>query len=202
MHTLALPSLSTGIEQFDPVRAASVAMREVATFLRSAPQPSLRLYLVEPSSSIREAFEQARAADPEVAADRRFALVDTASLTTMRTAGLEARFIANPANHKLAARGIGINRAVHSAAPELETATRACFPPSARPGVAYPVRVPSGCPLRDEQGCEWVIHVHGPNFNRDRALCLDAGDYTTGCQLLAETYAALFDAFRDRLDST
>ena len=39
--------------------------------------------------------------------------------------GISAAAIANPANHRLSAKGGGLNRAVHAAAPALETATRA-----------------------------------------------------------------------------
>ena len=44
------------------------------------------------------------------------------SLTVL---GISAAAIANPANHRLSAKGGGLNRAVHAAAPALETATRA-----------------------------------------------------------------------------
>ena len=62
-----------------------------------------------------------------------------------------ARFVANTANVKLSPKGSGVNKRLHIAAgDQLEKATKAAWPPSAKPGVAYPVQLPESCPLRDE----------------------------------------------------
>ena len=48
-----------------------------------------------------------------------------AMLHSLTVLGVSAAAIANPANHRLSAKGSGLNRAVHAAAPALETVTRA-----------------------------------------------------------------------------
>lgn len=107
--------------------------------------------------------------------------------------------MANTANVKLSPKGSGMNRTLHLAAgPELEQATRAAWPPRARPGEAYPVRLSESCPVRRNEGIEWVIHVHGPNMHPHRPNCLE-GDYVAGCEQLRSTYAALFASFVARL---
>jgi len=108
---------------------------------------------------------------------------------------VRAAAIANPANHRLSAKGGGLNRAVHAAAPALESATRAAFSGGvAAAGRVLAVQLPTDCPLRAAQGVEYVIHAVAPNMHPNRPDCLD-GDYDTGCRQLAETYEHLFREF-------
>jgi len=197
--TLAFPSLGTigpTLARFELTRAASVLAREVGAFLHAHPLlGNMRLVCVERDPTVRSALDTARKAEPTLAADDRFVLMDGA-LTTMRTGGrLEAAVIVNAADHKLSARAAGLNRELHSAEPLLQSLTRARYPPVARPGAAYPVELPVDASLRQREGVALVVHVVAPNVeDRERPLCLN-GDYAAGMQQLGETYEAMLAAF-------
>lgn len=171
-------------------------MKAVALFLHRNPAPQLRLLLaLDDPSSQRAAFEAARAAEPGLASEPRFTLRAAPLLKLASDAGVRAAAIANPANHRLSAKGGGLNRAVHAAAPALEGATRAAFSGGiAAAGRVLAVPLPTDCPLRATQGVEYVIHAVAPNMHPNRPDCLD-GDYDTGCRQLAETYEHLFREF-------
>ena len=201
--TLALPLLSVGDFAYDVPQACAVALREAAHFLSGRPMAPIALLLVAPPSDadVMNELQAARTRESRLDGERRFAIASqTARLDCLQTScGVPCRFVANPANHKLNRRGGGINRLLHAAAgaDQIESLTRAAWRPHGRPGAAYPVQLPADNPLRTTQGVEWLLHVVGPNMNRDRPLCLD-GDYATAEAQLAETYRALFAAFAQR----
>jgi hypothetical protein len=191
-----LGTIGPTLARFELTRAASVLAREVGAFLHAHPLfGNMRLVCVERDPTVRSALDTARKAEPTLAADDRFVLMDGA-LTTMRTGGrLEAAVIVNAADHKLSARAAGLNRELHSAEPLLQSLTRARYPPVARPGAAYPVELPVDASLRQREGVALVVHVVAPNVeDRERPLCLN-GDYAAGMQQLGETYEAMLAAF-------
>ena len=154
---------------------------------------------------MREAYERAwaTAAAPDGPWRNSFRTTpfDLASLGESAGAPpLAARFVVNEAHPQLKAKGGRLNRALHAAAaPQLEVGTREAYPPVARVGHAYPVRLPVGCALRDGRGVEWVIHAHPPNpANPERGNFLD-GDYARACDELEKTWAAVLGAFHERL---
>ena len=111
-------------------------------------------------------------------------------------AAVTATCLANAANHRLSSKGGGPNKALHTASPTLEAATKAAHPGGERDaGSAFAVRLPDGCPLRASQGVEWVVHAVAPNMNPAKPKDLN-GDYEVGCRQLAETYRALLHEFK------
>ena len=200
-RTLAFPSLSTGSTyQFDIHRAASTCVREVAKFLRDNEEADIALLLVEGAGEARDALVAAAAAEPGLPSDSRFAIAgESASLVALSsTTSTPARFLCNPANHRLNAKGGGLNKAMHTAAgaEALEGLTHASHTSGGQPGSVYPVALPIGNPLREAHGVEYVLHCVGPNMNPDKPMCLE-GDYSKGCEQLAETYAALLKGFHE-----
>mmetsp|Transcript_29963 Transcript_29963/g.65558 ORF Transcript_29963/g.65558 Transcript_29963/m.65558 type:complete len:94 (+) Transcript_29963:659-940(+) len=93
-----------------------------------------------------------------------------------------------------------MNKAAHRAIPMLESLSRAqhggggCV---ARVGAAVAVELPLHA-AESERALRWLIHVRCPNMNPLRPDCLD-GDYERGCELLAQSYTALFAEFAKRL---
>lgn len=90
--------------------------------------------------------------------------------------------------------GGGANAAIFSAAgPELEVETKKRAG-SLIPGKALVVPLPSTSPLFSREGVTHVIHVLGPNMNRQRPNCLN-NDYVKGSKVLREAYTSLFEGF-------
>ncbi|KAL1529207.1 hypothetical protein AB1Y20_000163 [Prymnesium parvum] len=193
-RTLAFPLLSGAADcQFDAALAARVGAREAARFLSRRPDAPLRLLLVDATPSL--AFEASLKEEGLLGDLRVLALHGDLPRLASSTGGAHiAQVVANTANTKLNAKGGGLNKSLHAlAGPALEQATRAKWPPCAKPGFAYPVLLPEACALREE-GFEWVIHVNCPTMNPNRPLCLE-GDYERGAAQLSATYQALFEAF-------
>jgi aprataxin len=59
--------------------------------------------------------------------------------------------------------------------------------------VAYPVKLPSDCPLTLSEGIHQVINLVGPNFNPNRPDPIE--DKMKGLALLRQTYEELFKCF-------
>jgi O-acetyl-ADP-ribose deacetylase (regulator of RNase III) len=122
---LALDDPSTQLAAFEAAHAAELGLASESRFsLRAAPLLALR-------SDAGSRFPSYRPSPcysmlhPLTMLHSLVVVQPLATLHSLTVLGVSAAAIANPANHRLSAKGSGLNRAVHAAAPALETATRA-----------------------------------------------------------------------------
>jgi len=111
-------------------------------------------------------------------------------------------YIVNASNPKFSEGGSGTNEAIHEACrspyvPTLQTLTRKLYEDNAEVSEAYPVTLPVGCPLRENQNVRVVIHVVGPNMNPKRPNYLgeDEKGYARGKDELRKCYLSVLNRF-------
>jgi len=190
---IAFPSISTAAFAFDMDRASTIACEVISEFLQKHKDNTrIHLYLVDISESrVLSLFRQKAPSDARLS-------IMVADLVQLKDYGIPCHYIVNASNTTFKGHGSGSNKAIHDACKSkpisLFKLTTAIHSPPARPGHAYLVPLPVGCPLRDTQDVHNVIHVVGPNMCPNRPHCLH-GDYETGDRLLREAYQAVFDAF-------
>lgn len=149
---------------------------------------------LEDSPTLRE-FQSRKIDDPRYR-------VACANLVELRSYYMTSWYIVNASNPKFSEGGTGTNRAIHDSCrseytPSLQTLTRKCFGDSATVAKAYPVELPRGCPLRENQNVRYVIHVVGPNMNPKKAHYLgdSAESLENGKNLLRQSYSDVLQAF-------
>ncbi|WCJ28024.1 APRATAXIN-like [Euphorbia peplus] len=190
--TLAFPSISTADFKFNIDKASDIIVEKVEEFVKKLGNARLVLVDLSHGSKILS-LVKAKAAQRNIDSKKFCTFVgDITQLYSQR--GLRCNVIANAANWRLKAGGGGVNAAIFSAAGmalELATKERAA---SLLPGHALTVPLPPSSPLYSREGVTHVIHVLGPNMNPGRPNCLN-DDYTKGCKILSDAYAALFNGF-------
>ncbi|PON92185.1 Basic helix-loop-helix transcription factor [Trema orientale] len=190
--TLAFPSISTSDFQFDHEKATDIIIEKVEEFVDKIGNARLVLVDLTHRSKILSLVKE-KASKRNIDSNKFFTFVgDITRLYSL--GGLRCNVIANAANWRLKAGGGGVNAAIFSAAgPALEVATKEQAN-SLLPGSALVVPLPSNSPLFIQEGVTHVIHVVGPNMNPERPNCLK-NDYLTGCKILRDAYASLFEGF-------
>ena len=203
-HTLAFPPLCVDARRFDAALATRLLLREVRFFLSvHAHRASVRLLCVAEDSEVRAALEAARASEPELSDDGRFAIIGgtVGAAAALRTAGVEAAVVASIADHKLSARARPAPTGVYMLPSRRSRSLRAWhMRRTPRPAARTRCRCPKARRSREAQGIRLVVHVCPPNVeDADRPHCLH-GDYEQGREQLAKTYDALFRTFVDFLE--
>ncbi|CBI18255.3 unnamed protein product, partial [Vitis vinifera] len=190
--TLAFPSISTADFQFNHEKAADIILEKVEEFVNKVENARLVLVDLSHGSKILS-LVRAKAAQRNIDSNKFFTFVGDITRLYSK-GGLRCNAIANAANWRLKPGGGGANAAIFSAAgPELEVETKKRAG-SLIPGKALVVPLPSTSPLFSREGVTHVIHVLGPNMNRQRPNCLN-NDYVKGSKVLREAYTSLFEGF-------
>ncbi|XP_024536868.1 transcription factor bHLH140 isoform X2 [Selaginella moellendorffii] len=192
--TLAFPSISTADFRFDHEKAANIIVETVSEFFSRAESSGLRLVLVDIDQG-SDMLSRVRSKAESAGLDSRKFLVTHGDITKLHsTGGPRCSVIANAANWRLKGGGGGVNLAIYRAAgDDFEEATKK-YAKTLDPGKVVAVPLPASSPLRTKEGVTHVIHVLGPNMNPQRPNCI-ADDYSQGCRLLRQCYAALFSTF-------
>ncbi|XP_050227611.1 transcription factor bHLH140 isoform X2 [Mercurialis annua] len=190
--TLVFPSISTADFQFNSEKASDIIVERVEEFVKKLGNARLVLVDLSHGSKILT-LVRAKAAQRNIDTNKFFTFVgDITRLYSQ--GGLRCNVIANAANWRLKPGGGGVNAAIYSAAGSaLEFATKERAT-TLLPGHALVVPLPFTSPLYNREGVSHIIHVLGPNMNRQRPNCLD-GDYAKGCKILSDAYTSLFDGF-------
>jgi aprataxin len=174
-----------------------VLVEEASEFLRMAP-PSVQLVLCDISNSAALKLAAKLWAARHGGKELRFR-VAVADLTRVNSNGhVGATVVVNSTNKDLSPTGSGINQALYKAVPDLAvlTATQNHVPP-ARVGQPMVVELPDDNAWRVRECVVAIVHILGPNMNKNRPDCLN-GDYERGCEQLAITYRNMFISFLNR----
>jgi len=188
--SLAFPSFSTSIFQFDVDKAAKIACKVIEEFLKKHEDPSINLILIEPNNStVTRSFKKYYNLG-----DTRFQ-IKLGDITKMLSCGTPCRFIANECNWRLKSGGKGINESIFEAAgPSFELETKKRYPYPVLTGKSYPVPVPIDSVLYQKENVCCIIHCLGPNFNPKKPEFLK-NDIEKGNVLLEQCYENLFECF-------
>ena len=186
---LSFSSFSTGLGHFDRKEAGEIVKASVTAFLASHPHKNLRLVMVIDPAEPETYSEMKR----HPVDDPRFSIImgDVSKLRTKCNIP-DCGFIGIEATWRLQAGGSGA-RKVHDAAGKVLQEEAKRLYQVAKVGVAYPVKLPSDCPLTLTEGVHQVINVVGPNFNPDRPDYME--DKVKGAADLRRTYDELFKSF-------
>ena len=192
-YTLAFCSLSTSTFKYDLEEAGKVLFKALNSFLHQNKDLPFKLILLDLKESetlktYRRIFKSNKLEDA------RFE-IKVANICSLKSEfNLKAKFIVNSTNRDMTGKGGGINKALHSAIPQLLTQTQKYFSPPAKVGQVYPVPLPHNSTFTRKEGVCFVIHVYPPNMNPQRPDCL-YNDYKKGNQLLYDSYTNLFNSF-------
>jgi O-acetyl-ADP-ribose deacetylase (regulator of RNase III) len=195
-YSICFCSISTAAYKFPLEIASQLACDEFKQFLQLHPNAPIIIYLVDYIEN-SETINLFRSRKPD---DNRFH-VGHANLVQLKTFKMPSYYIVNASNPKFNEGGSGTNKAIHDACrsvytPSLQTLTRRKYGDNAELSKAYPVFLPEGCPLRDEQNVRYVIHVVGPNMNPKKPFYLAGEDgMKRGEDELRKSYRNVLNCF-------
>eukprot|EP01124_Arcella_intermedia_P005372 TRINITY_DN13172_c0_g1_i1.p1 TRINITY_DN13172_c0_g1~~TRINITY_DN13172_c0_g1_i1.p1 ORF type:complete len:542 (-),score=174.94 TRINITY_DN13172_c0_g1_i1:106-1512(-) len=200
-YSLCLCSISTSAYAYDIGRASAIGTEVIGKWLQVHRDPRVKIYLVDicESETLRKFRERKMERFPEL---DRFE-IRQANLVQLKDSGIPCWFVVNASNPNFKSGGSGTNKAIYRACKgentNLEKLTHKLFKPPAVVAKAYPVDLPPGIPLREEQEVRTVIHVVGPNMSPKRPNYLK-GDYEKGDALLRRAYEEILEKFLQRLN--